>query len=402
VYPLLGRSIESEKQTPETTQIQYNKLFLPSELGVSKTFAVPLKLFVATTMYMPMLPLAPLISACGLSVYYYAVKRKLLLKSKRPYRADYHIAKCALRFVFACSCVLPIFAYFLLLPSVQGRGADAARGCMVLTVVPLIGLLVFKYFADACFGWLGFQTFDFHDRSDEDYYENQGLWLKSDKYHTSHPVYQQLERIMLQQKQKTGRPVEWDAASGDFADPSGKLPARPHAMAPPAGGSTTVDRTDDDPGSDSDEDADDRATRAAFQKAAKTAGARIALRSSHSKLKPGMVVKVTSVADKEPPRWQGCLGTLVSFDVRSGRWKMLLESEMDARLPLDKLDAVEFFPGAEAKIVGLEGVNFQKLNGKTCRLVQLDENTGKWEAIVQGVHVDALLPQERFEVFSHA
>eukprot|EP00927_Polykrikos_kofoidii_P054125 TRINITY_DN48601_c0_g1_i1.p1 TRINITY_DN48601_c0_g1~~TRINITY_DN48601_c0_g1_i1.p1 ORF type:complete len:1028 (+),score=144.35 TRINITY_DN48601_c0_g1_i1:49-3132(+) len=411
VFPLLGRSLVPEKQSPDTTQVQYNTFFVPSELGIAKVFAVSLKILITTVVFVPMLPLAALLSAVGLSAYYFAVKHKLLRNSKRPYKADYHIARVALRFVSVCACLQPMMGYFFLEPSLSEDAAEEAWGSMVAVTTVIAVVFLVLTFSDKCLLCLGLRAYQSHDRSDDiDYFDVQLGWLKQDKYHTSHPVYRQIESIMLQQKRLSGRPLEWDVVSGDFPHPSVTSPSsaskdvpNPSAVstspAPPAIIAVTpVLAAAESESEDDGVDHEDSAAKLALQTAAKLACRRMSLSSKGPKLRAGIVAIITSVVDQEPPRWKGARCKLGSYDVSSGLWKVLVSFDMDARLTSDKLvpfDSMELSPGVQARVDGLQGAKFQKLNGKTCKLVKLDEKTGGWQVLVHDVEMEGLLPPER-------
>jgi len=235
----LGKCLEAKLSpldltAPSLTQAQLNKRCEPGEMNVARPFAHLIKSFLMCLFFLPFWPLGSAWMVLSLVLKTLAYKKQLLRDSKRPYRQSHVIAFSAGNFVYVGALVYAFSAWCFLSPSLRGAGASALAWPTPLLALAGAHLLLAPRWLTDCYGaWLaplarlakGLATATFwRERLEEsdgmgegnyDYYNVQGCWTRSQKYHTSSPAYQQLTRAMQAQRQ----PTPWDPDSGNLPTP---------------------------------------------------------------------------------------------------------------------------------------------------------------------------------------
>jgi len=274
-----------------------------------------------SVIFLPLWPGSVLWGGIGLLLTYWAIKRQLLRLSSRPYRLNVIIARRAHEFINSAAVLFAIASFWFLSPSLKGTGEHIVQKIMLplvllATCIRLLPQSAKRLLTCRCCSKAIDAVMEL------DYYDVQLMWPKHEKYHVSHPVYQNMESLWLRdlKSKKQEVELEWDLQTGDFPFPGGTVDPAP--------------KVEDD--------------HAAEYSSWTDSGATSALRAAYN-------LQIELQRRKERPS---------PFDIEKPKFGVDTTAHLS--------------PGKMAVIVGLMGPSAESFNGKECQLIEFDNETKKW------------------------
>eukprot|EP00929_Paragymnodinium_shiwhaense_P000032 TRINITY_DN10009_c0_g1_i1.p1 TRINITY_DN10009_c0_g1~~TRINITY_DN10009_c0_g1_i1.p1 ORF type:complete len:1291 (-),score=327.97 TRINITY_DN10009_c0_g1_i1:10-3882(-) len=357
---------------PRPTQAELNRTFEPKEMDMPKAYAKVFRCFLISAIFTPLFPFCAAITAIEMVALYWAFKRMLLRDSKRPYAQSDDLAVAAGRFLYAACMGLAFAALLFLPPSLAGDAKTTSRAVTVALAMLSLGAAVvpldaWRGFWQLLFGCVsGDEEQDF-DAFTDSYYNAQTLWPKEMKYHTGQPVYMHIERIWRIYKDRGlpyKEPLGWDADTGNVLAPDEET------VPPTESTKTTASEPPPTPSGSSPMDAaaEEIARRATMKEDAAATGLDGAAedhRDPAAVALEKMKLAVPVAADEaEAGKGEDSMKAVTSLKRAS------------AALVGDGDSADWVFVGQTLVVVGLTAA--PQWNGTRCKVLKLDEMSGKW------------------------
>jgi hypothetical protein len=406
------KSVDPKK--PGMTQATLNKLHEPPEMDAAKSYAYILKLFFLSLLFAPLIPLVLIVGLLGVLFQYWAFKRQLLQLSKRPYSQSDDLARAALCFIYWGALIFSFSQVLFLSPSLTGAG----KSWVAMITAPLaIASVVFLFLPRRlshllCGTCLLRKVRKGETETDIDYYDAQRAWPKHRKYHTSHLVYLQLERLyMLANEKRAGKvTMPWDPKTGDLRGPA-QAPdeVSRHASIAAAAGlsepdieSTLEYWRDAVAGLTSTREAD-LAALALEDLKFKVPVATLRAEGPEGSVAdvggdedlevaggilPGMLARVNGLEAAAAKKFNGEVCTVKSRDAIPGKWLVEFASGTVARIPEHNLEPLAgtdqqlLQPGMKVRVFDLTSASGAQYNDTLATLVEWNGTAGKWTVVL--------------------